>query len=136
MPSSAAAVSAARSSACARRPRQSTSAPPTRSSGAAYSKTTGWEATARATTASLPATPCVHSSALIAREEIGVPVPHLPYARRHVAVDLIAQHLFHHRQDVLGESRPAGHPLVVIAATVAIGPVQPRAREASLQPAE
>ena len=36
-----------------RLPRQSTSVPPTRSSGAAYSSTTGWAASARATTASL-----------------------------------------------------------------------------------
>src|SRR5437764_9745429 len=75
-------------------------------------------------------------SALIAREEIRVPLAHLPYPRRHVAVDLIAQHLFHHRQHILGESRPARHPLVVVAAAVAVGPVQPRAREAALQPAE
>jgi hypothetical protein len=40
------------------------------------------------------------------------------------------------RQDVLHQRRPAGHPLVVAAAGVVVGPVEAGARKAVHQPAE
>ena len=57
-------------------------------------------------------------------EEVGVSLAHLAYSPSDVAVDLVRQDSLHQRQDVLDESRPARHPLVVVAAAVAVRSIQ------------